>query len=194
MLKIYKIDLDTEAEDEEFIAEFHNALGKNENLSTISKLFKETLSGELTADDISLQNHIIDISYTLQQFITSFTNDKTAQLWLMYVEMVSITCKLTKAQRTGNWKLHLDALSETLPYFASSGHYLYLKSAYLYLQCMHELPDTNPSVYAKFTQGYHVVRRSDAFWAGLPTDLVIEQELMRSVKSVGGLTRGRGMT
>ena len=44
------------------------------------------------------------------------------------------------------------------------------------------------------TQGYHVVLRSDAFWAGLSTDLVIEQELMRSVKSVGGLTRGRGMT
>ncbi|GFO36677.1 endoglucanase [Plakobranchus ocellatus] len=31
------------------------------------------------------------------------------------------------------------------------------------------------------------------FWAELSTDLVIEQTLMRSMKSVGGLTRGRGM-
>ncbi|XP_063607207.1 uncharacterized protein LOC134781852 [Penaeus indicus] len=31
-------------------------------------------------------------------------------------------------------------------------------------------------------------------WAGLSTDLVIEQVLMRSMKTSGGLTRGRGMT
>ena len=42
--------------------------------------------------------------------------------------------------------------------------------------------------------GNHVVRRSDRFWAGLSTDLVIEQVLMRSVKSTGGMTRERGMS
>ena len=49
-------------------------------------------------------------------------------------------------------------------------------------------------MYAKFIHGYHVVRRTDKFWAGLSSDLVIEQTLMRSVKSTGGLTRGRGMS
>jgi len=38
------------------------------------------------------------------------------------------------------------------------------------------------------------VRRSDRYWAGLSTDLLIEQVLMRSVKTTGGLTRGRGMS
>jgi len=42
--------------------------------------------------------------------------------------------------------------------------------------------------------GNSVVRRSDRFWAGLSPDLVIEQVLMRSLKTTGGLTRGRGMT
>ena len=32
------------------------------------------------------------------------------------------------------------------------------------------------------------------FWAGLWPDLVMEQVLMRSLKSRGGLTRGRGMS
>ena len=41
---------------------------------------------------------------------------------------------------------------------------------------------------------HHVERRSDRFWAGLSTDLMIEQVLMRSVKATGGLTRGRGMS
>ena len=44
-----------------------------------------------------------------------------------------------------------------------------------------------------FENGFHTIRRSDRFWAGLSTDLVIEQTLMRSVKISGGLTRRRGM-
>ena len=59
---------------------------------------------------------------------------------------------------------------------------------------MYKLNETNPAIYNKFMEGYHVVKRSDAYWAGLSTDLVIEQELMRSVKATGGLTHGRGMT
>ena len=31
-------------------------------------------------------------------------------------------------------------------------------------------------------------------WAGLSTDLMIEQVMMRSLKASGGITRGRGMT
>ena len=45
-----------------------------------------------------------------------------------------------------------------------------------------------------FQDGLHVIRRSDRYWAGLSSDLVIEQVLMRSIKTIGGLTRGRGMT
>lgn len=49
-------------------------------------------------------------------------------------------------------------------------------------------------MYTSFQDGLHVVRRSDRYWAGLSTDLAIEQVLMRSVKTCGGLTRGRGMS
>ena len=38
------------------------------------------------------------------------------------------------------------------------------------------------------------MRRSNRYWAGLSTDLIIEQVLMRSVKTHGGLTRGKGFT
>lgn len=38
------------------------------------------------------------------------------------------------------------------------------------------------------------MRHSDHQWAGLSNDLVIEQTLMRSMKSQGGITRRSGMT
>ena len=60
---------------------------------------------------------------------------------------------------------------------------------------MLELSSTYPDLHVKFVEeGYHTVRRSDRFWGGLWTDLVIEQVMLRSLKSRGGLTRGRGVT
>ncbi len=52
---------------------------------------------------------------------------------------------------------------------------------------MYELQETNPGVYEQFKEGLHVVRRSDRHWAGLSSDLIIEQVLMRSMKTSGGL-------
>lgn len=95
---------------------------------------------------------------------------------------------------TLDWELHLQTLAEMLPYLAAAGHNLYVKSIHLYLQIMHVLPNQHPDVYQSFMSGNHSVRRSDRYWAGLSTDLIIEQVLMRTLKTSGGLTRGSGMT
>ncbi|XP_071950731.1 uncharacterized protein [Antedon mediterranea] len=70
----------------------------------------------------------------------------------------------------------------------------YLRSAYFYLQQMNRLKDDHPDVYDRFCKGLNVVRRTNKFWAGVSCDLAIEQTLMRSVKSTGGLTRGSKMS
>lgn len=80
-----------------------------------------------------------------------------------------------------------------LPYLAAAGHNNYVKSIHIYLQQMQQLEETHNNVYRLFMEGHHVLRRSDRFWAGLSTDLCIEQVLMKSLKFVGGLTRGRGI-
>ena len=49
-------------------------------------------------------------------------------------------------------------------------------------------------VYRKIEAGFHVFQRINCLRAGLSTDHVIEQVLMRSLKTTGGLTRERGMT
>ena len=94
----------------------------------------------------------------------------------------------------GIWALHIQAMHDVMPYLAVSEHNLYTKCIHVYLQHMHKLHETHPEVSRHFDQGLHVVRRSDRFWIGLSPDLVIEQVLMRSMKTSGGLTRGRGMT
>lgn len=58
---------------------------------------------------------------------------------------------------------------------------------------MEQLETTHPDVFHKFCNGLHVIRRTNQYWAGLSSDLVIEQTLMRSLKTSGGLTRGSWM-
>ena len=77
--------------------------------------------------------------------------------------------------------------------FAATGHIN--KSSRLYLQLMRELSCNHPWFYSSFIEhGFHTVRRTERYWARLWTNLVIEQVMMRPIKSRRGLTRGRGVT
>jgi hypothetical protein len=110
---------------------------------------------------------------------------------MQYVETLKL---VVRAERTSDWNLHLVGMSRMLNLFAATGHINYAKCARLYLQMMLHLPETHPWLPEQFSKGNHAVRRSDRYWAGLSTDLVIEQVMMRAVKSRGGLTHGRGMS
>ena len=74
---------------------------------------------------------------------------------------------------------------------AAAGHDNYTKSFFLYLTQMEKLQDTHPRVYSN-VDGFFVLRRTESYWAGINSDLYSEQVLMKKVKAVGDLTRGRG--
>ena len=100
---------------------------------------------------------------------------RTGKLWLVFMHQVDLLKKFIKAERTGNWKLHLSTLQEMMPYFAATGHNLYTKTVSVYLSQMQSLETDHPDVFKHFQDGHHVLRRSDKCWAGLSTDLIIEQ-------------------
>ena len=123
------------------------------------------------------------------------SKSRTAKLWLAYIDDINTLKLFVFAESTGDWNTHLVAIGRMLNIFAASGHFNYAKSARLYLQWMFELPATSPWLYGQFcVNGFHAVRRSDRFWSGLWTELIIEQVMVKSIKNRGGLTRGRGMT
>ena len=59
---------------------------------------------------------------------------------------------------------------------------------------MQNMQETHPEVYRHFVERYHVIRRIDRYWVGLSADMIIEQVLMRSLRTTGVLTRGSVMT
>lgn len=175
-------------------------------IATESETFAELIA-EAEVIYTSLANNLItcetasasQILGRLQQHVEERKSDlssrsKTSALWLNYQNMLQVARLLVMADRTGSWSMHLHAVCEAIPIFAAAGHYNYLKSAHLYLQNMTQLHITHPELSEKFHDGLHVIRRSQKFWSGLSSDLVIEQTLMRSLKTSGGLTRGSGLS
>ena len=144
-------------------------------------LYDKAMLSTLCVEDVCSAGVLVRIKGTLDDLKQTITT-LTAILWLQYMDMVSILQRLIKAERKANWKLHLQTVQDMLPYVAASGHSLYAKSAYSYLQIMLRLPETHPDAHRKFMERYHVVRYSDRFWAGLSTDLVIEQVLIAKYK------------
>lgn len=113
---------------------------------------------------------------------------RPSKLWVSYMDMVKIVRMLVMADRMGSWEMQRVAVADCLPLFAAAGHFNYVKSAYHCLQNMEDLESRDPEVFRKFQEGYHVICHTDKFWAAFGCDLVIEQMLMRSLKSTGGLT------
>ena len=167
---------------------------ENHNLWEACSLYEDLTKKCKTAKEVSAADVLSRIKCLLQEHRDLMKDDRTALLWLQYMDMVNILRLFIKAERTGNWRLHLQALSEMLPYLAAAGHNLYAKSVRLYLQFMSSLETDHPDVYREFEAGFHVVQRTNRLWAGLSTELVIEQVLMRSLKTSGSLMRGCGMT
>ena len=136
----------------------------------------------------------------LQNIVETYKDDlssksRTSKLWVQYLKYIELVQLFIPAERTANWDLHIVSVSQMINLVAATGHIHYAKRAKVYVQKILELSTDYPWLYTKFaTNGYHTVRRSNRFWAGLWTDLIIEQVLMRTIKSRGGLTRGRGVT
>ena len=184
------VDLDS-GPDTDYIESMHEDAIRTD-LTEAMDHYDNAMLSEQSVDNVCASDVLVRIQHKLLEKMAQPMC--TGQLWVQYMGMVNILRQFLKAEQTGNWQLHLKSVHEMLPYFAASGHTLYAKSAYIYLQMMLRLPETHPDVYKKFEEGFHVVRHSDRYWTGLSTDLIIEQVLMQSVETHGGLTRGKGMT
>ena len=184
--------LNAENEEAEEVLDMPELYEHSTDLDEAGVLYEKLMQGLMSVDQVCCSDAITRIGAALQASKESIKSSRTATLWMQYMDMVDTLRKFLRAEHTGNWELHLQAVSEMLPYLAASGHNNYTKSALIYLQQMSLLQDEHPEVYQHFK--FHVVRRSNHHWAGLYSDLVIEQVLMRSMKTSGGLTRGRGMT
>ena len=66
------------------------------------------------------------------------------------MEQIDILQRFIKAERTGNWELHLRSAQKMMPFLAAAGHTFYTKSLHVYLQQMVQLEKSHPDVHRSF--------------------------------------------
>ena len=109
--------------------------------------------------------NLILMKYVLEECLAKYKTllveqSPTAKLWLQYIEYIETLKLFIRAERSGNWSLHLVAVTRMLNLFAATSHINYAKSARLYLQLMLELPKDFPWLHKMFiNQGFHAVRK-----------------------------------
>ena len=164
------------------------------DIDELDKLLSDVIAGRCGYDGINKSNAIKNFETKFESY-KQILKDKsrTAKLWLQYLDYIDVVKMFIRAERTADWNIHLIATERMLNLFAATGHIHYAKSARLYLPEMNNLKDKHPWLYEKFMSGFHSVRRTKRYWAGLWTDLAIEQMLMGLLKGRSGLTRGRGV-
>ena len=166
-------------------------------ISSIKAVYDELITQKKQPEEISSDLIVEQALCTLKSILRTIeSKSRTSKLWLNFIRQIDLILKFIYAERSGSWQLHVSTTLEMLPYFHAAGHLPYAKSAHLYAQQMinisTKMSEKELQLFTK--KGFFTIRRSKKFWSGTWTDMCIEQNLMRSMKSIGGLTHGRGMT
>ena len=89
-----------------------------------------------------------------------------------------------RAEREGNFPLHLYACNEMMPYFFATGHVNYARYGLCYLLTMSRLPAT---ILDPFLKGEHVMHHQQGIWNGIWSDMMIETSYMKFGKGPSGV-------
>ncbi len=112
----------------------------------------------------------------------------TFGFWDSFLESGNILLRLLRADREANFLMHIQAITETVPYFFLAGRITYARYTPVYIAEMKQLEEQEPLMYRHMMEGGFVVRRSASRpFNCVPTDQALEQSVNREAKSQGGV-------
>ena len=110
----------------------------------------------MTEDDV-MELSTKQIMKDLQERLAVTRNEniksRTAKLWLLYVQYISIAKEYILSEKTCNWALHLHMVQKMTNLFAASGHINNSKCSRLSAQEILALSNEKPWLYQQFIDG-----------------------------------------
>ncbi len=96
----------------------------------IHELFQGIKEKSMPLSSIANSKELIKLESCLLKYKALLADKSpTAKLWLQYLEYVENLKLFIRAERTGNWNLHLVAVGQMMNLFAATGHINYAKSS-----------------------------------------------------------------
>ena len=102
-----------------------------QNVRALRIVTEEVLRPVLDNQELHTTNDLI------KYLVLKSQQSNTTKLWVdCLIKPVLITMKFVRAEREGDWPLHLCAVKDMLPYFFASGHVNYARYGLYYLRSM----------------------------------------------------------
>ncbi len=109
----------------------------------------------------------------------------TFVLWNDYLDMIGLLLNFIRAERDGNWPLHLDCTAGMIPHMCAFDRLNYFRWLLIYLIDMYLLPIKAPAVHSEFMAGHHAISRSGDPFSWVWTDMDLEQSINNYSKKPG---------
>ena len=123
-----------------------------------------------------------------QNFISARCNESELfQYWNNVLILICLMHNLIRADRTGDWHLHLQTVEKLQPVFHAMNRVNYARWCSIYLEDMLMLEINAPEVYAQFINGRFTVKKSKIPFTSVGTIQALEQTINRISKSAGGV-------
>ncbi len=136
---------------------------------------------------VSAQRDCIqDMKKDLSEYIEEKSVFPTFRYWTQYIELVQMLLNFIRAEREGNWQLHMSSFKQMLPWFAVYDHVNYTRWGLVYLADMSILPQTAARVFDEFENGNFVVKKTSKTFNQLSVDQALEH-VNKQGKVAGGL-------
>ena len=154
-----------------------------QNVRALRLVLEELLRDILVSEEVKTLEQLLDILKSLS------SESRTTKLWVdHFIKPIFTIMKFVRAEREGDWSLHLLTVKEMIPYFFASGHIHYARYGLLYLKTMSQL---SLPVLEYFLKGEHVMRHIPGLWNAIWSDMFIESTFMRyghGKKGIVGVT------
>ena len=147
-----------------------------DDLHTAKEVYERTMTCQESLNEFCSNDVLCMLTSKLRD-IKKMMNTRTAALWIQYMELVDILSKSINAERTGKWHMYLQAVKECYHLCSIWSLLLYSLHTYTCSSCLlYQKHILNSIVNLKrLSCGEEEWR----YW-------VIEQVLMRSIKTHGG--------
>ena len=134
-----------------------------------------------------------EFSSDMKDYLDENRSNLTFSFWKGYMDMVQLLLLFLRAEREGNWLLHLDTMKEMLPWMAIYDHTNYMRLGVIYMADMIHLEQTAPNVHREFLEGNFVVKEANGTFNQVHTDMALEHvnKLCKVAGGIVGITRNK---
>ena len=121
--------------------------------------------------------------FSKQKAVTS----AQCKFWEEYLRITGFIKDLIKADRDGNFLLHIQTMISLCPVFGGCRAINYYRHGSFYVKTLKQMKTNQHEVYLEFLNGGFVVKRNKGKFNSVAPDMALEQTIQRSAKSTRGI-------